>query len=58
MNNRERTPDPAEPAAPTNMGKRTSGWAIVLGIVMFVLGLAAIASPLIAGAAVGAFVGW
>ena len=38
--------------------RRTSGFAIALGIVLFVLGIAAIVSPIIAGAAAGALLGW
>lgn len=38
--------------------RETSGWAIALGIVTFVLGIAAIVSPIIAGAAAGALLGW
>ncbi|MEL6454913.1 MAG: HdeD family acid-resistance protein [Cyanobacteria bacterium J06623_5] len=38
--------------------RAVSGWAIALGIVMFVLGIAAFISPIIAGAAAGVLLGW
>jgi uncharacterized membrane protein HdeD (DUF308 family) len=38
--------------------RQGSGWVIALGIVMIILGVAAIASPLVAGLAVGAYLGW
>ncbi|WP_141242212.1 HdeD family acid-resistance protein [Leptolyngbya sp. BC1307] len=38
--------------------KRGSGWVVGLGAVMIILGILAIASPLLAGVAVSIFLGW
>ncbi|MGB3293582.1 MAG: HdeD family acid-resistance protein [Phormidesmis sp.] len=38
--------------------KRGSGWVVALGAIMIILGIVAIASPLIAGVAAGVFLGW
>lgn len=38
--------------------QKGSGWVIALGAIMIILGIAAIASPLVAGVAVGILLGW
>ena len=44
--------------AKTSLIKKASGWLIVMGVLFVLLGLSAIAEPLIAGLAIAFLVGW